>query len=93
MDDSDSLTYRLTRLVVNNPKPRIQNRKGGVVALQEPQDAAWGHVGRPPVAAFAICAAVAEAQQTGKIFRIGYLDGSTVSGSGRTSNKMTRHQT
>jgi len=28
-----------------------------------------------------MCAAVAEAQQTGKIFRIGYLDGSTVSGS------------
>jgi hypothetical protein len=44
-------------------------------------------------AAFAMCAAVAEEQQTGKIFRIGYLDGSTVSGSGRTNNKMTRHQT
>jgi putative tryptophan/tyrosine transport system substrate-binding protein len=31
--------------------------------------------------ALAICGAVVEAQQTGRIFRIGYLDGSTASGS------------
>jgi putative tryptophan/tyrosine transport system substrate-binding protein len=33
------------------------------------------------VFALAICGAVVEAQQTGRIFRIGYLDGSTASGS------------
>jgi putative tryptophan/tyrosine transport system substrate-binding protein len=31
--------------------------------------------------AFALCGAVADAQQTGKIFRIGFLDQSTASGS------------
>jgi putative ABC transport system substrate-binding protein len=46
---------------------RIKNRKlvVGIVAL---------------VIAFAMCGAVAEAQQAGKIFRIGYLDPSTASG-------------
>ena len=31
--------------------------------------------------AFALCGAVADAQQAGKIFRIGFLDGSTAAGS------------
>jgi ABC-type uncharacterized transport system substrate-binding protein len=50
-----------------NPKSKIQNRKlAGMVAL---------------VVIFAFGAAVAQAQQTGKIFRIGFLDQSTASGS------------
>ena len=49
------------------PWTKIQNPKWvGIVAL---------------VVAFALCGAVAEAQQTGKILRIGFLDGSTASGS------------
>src|ERR1051325_3548251 len=43
-----------------NPKSAIQNRKWvGIVAL---------------AFAFTLCGAVADAQQTGKIYRIGYLD-------------------
>jgi putative tryptophan/tyrosine transport system substrate-binding protein len=51
------------------PEPcrRIENRKWvGIVAF---------------AVAFALCGAVAHAQQTGKIFRIGFLDSSTASGS------------
>jgi ABC-type uncharacterized transport system substrate-binding protein len=50
------------------PEPcrRIENRKWvGIVAF---------------AVAFALCGAVAHAQQTGKIFRIGFLDNSTASG-------------
>ena len=50
-----------------NLKSAIQNPKWvGIVAL---------------VIAFTICGAVASAQQLGKIFRVGYLDTSTASGS------------
>jgi putative ABC transport system substrate-binding protein len=50
----------------DNPKSKIQNPKlVGVFAL---------------AVAFALCGAVAHAQQTGKIFRIGFLDTSTASG-------------
>ena len=49
------------------PSRSIQNRKlGGLVAI---------------VVAFALCGAVVDAQQAGKIFRIGFLDTSTASGS------------
>ena len=51
----------------DNPKSAIQNLKWlGIVAI---------------VLTFALAAAVAEAQQPGKIFRIGYLDGGTAAGS------------
>jgi putative ABC transport system substrate-binding protein len=51
----------------DNRKSEIKNRKlAGIVAI---------------VIAFAICEVVAQAQQTGKIFRIGFLDASTASGS------------
>jgi putative ABC transport system substrate-binding protein len=51
----------------DNPKSAIQNPKWrGLVAF---------------VLAFVLCGAVAQAQQAGKIFRIGYLDPSTASGS------------
>jgi putative ABC transport system substrate-binding protein len=50
-----------------NLKSAIQNRKwAGLVAF---------------AFAFTLCGAVADAQQPGKIFRIGYLDASTASGS------------
>ena len=50
----------------DNRQSKIQNRKWvGLVAIG---------------VAFALCGAVAAAQQTGKIFRIGFLDGSTASG-------------
>ena len=50
---------------VLNPKSTIQNPKwAGLLAL---------------ALAFTLCGAVAEAQQTGKIFRIGFLDASTAS--------------
>src|SRR5947207_2464157 len=50
-----------------NRKSKIQNRKwAGLFAI---------------VVALATCGAVAHAQQTGKIFRIGFLDTSTASGS------------
>jgi hypothetical protein len=58
---------RVLDSVLGNRKTKIQNRKlVGIVAL---------------VFAIAICGAAAEAQQTGKIFRIGFLDASTASGS------------
>ena len=51
----------------SEPRRKIKHRKSpGIVAL---------------VIAFAMCGAVASAQQPGKIFRIGYLDPSTASGS------------
>jgi hypothetical protein len=51
----------------DNRKSKIQNRKlVGIVAL---------------VVAFALCGAVAQAQQTGKVLRIGFLDSSTAAGS------------
>jgi putative ABC transport system substrate-binding protein len=51
----------------DNRKFKIQNRKlVGIVAL---------------IIAFALCGAMAQAQQTGKVARIGYLDTSTASGS------------
>ena len=51
----------------DNPKSAIGNLKSvGLVAL---------------AVAFALCGAVAHAQQTGKISRIGFLDPSTASGS------------
>jgi putative tryptophan/tyrosine transport system substrate-binding protein len=49
-----------------NPKSAIQNPKwAGLLAL---------------TLAFTLCGAVADAQQTGKVFRIGFLDSSTASG-------------
>jgi putative ABC transport system substrate-binding protein len=51
--------------IIQNPKSKIQNRVVGFVAL---------------AVAFALCGAVAQAQQAGKIFRIGFLDLSTASG-------------
>ena len=51
----------------DNRKSKIQNRKlVGIVAL---------------VVAFALCGAVSQAQQTGKVLRIGFLDSSTAAGS------------
>jgi ABC-type uncharacterized transport system substrate-binding protein len=51
----------------DNRKSKIENRKlVGLIAI---------------VVAFALCGAVASAQQAGKIFRIGFLDPSTASGS------------
>ena len=50
----------------DNPKSAIQNPKWLGLAL---------------AVAFALCGAVAEAQQAGKVFRIGFLDPSTASGS------------
>ena len=51
-----------------NPKSKIQNRKlVGLIAL---------------VVTLVMCGAVAQAQQAGKIFRIGFLDGGTAAGSG-----------
>src|SRR5437867_2666312 len=51
--------------VSDNRKSKIQNRKLALFAI---------------VVALTVCGARAEAQQTGKIFRIGFLDGSTASG-------------
>ncbi len=57
---------RLLASLSDNRKSKIENRKlVGLVAL---------------VVALAIGGAVATAQQTGKIFRIGFLDNSTASG-------------
>jgi putative tryptophan/tyrosine transport system substrate-binding protein len=57
---------RVIDSVVGNRKSKIQNRKlVGILAL---------------VVAFGTCGAGASAQQTGKIFRIGFLDNSTASG-------------
>jgi hypothetical protein len=51
----------------DNRKSAIQNRKWvGLFAI---------------VVAFTVCGARAEAQQTGKVPRVGFLDGSTASGS------------
>jgi putative tryptophan/tyrosine transport system substrate-binding protein len=51
---------------INNPRSAIQNPKwAGLLAL---------------ALAFSLCEPVAGAQQTGKIFRIGFLDSSTASG-------------
>ena len=51
----------------DNRKSKIQNRKwAGIVAI---------------VVALAVFGARVEAQQTGKVFRIGFLDSSTASGS------------
>ena len=51
----------------DNPKSAIQNRKWlGIVAF---------------AFAFTLCGAVADAQQPGKVYRIGFLDPSTASGS------------
>jgi ABC-type uncharacterized transport system substrate-binding protein len=56
---------RLSVSQSDNRKSKIQNRKlVGLIAI---------------VVAFALCGAVASAQQTGKIFRIGFLDPSTAS--------------
>jgi putative ABC transport system substrate-binding protein len=50
---------------IENLKSKIQNRMAGLVAL---------------AVAFALCGAEAQAQQAGKVFRIGYLDPSNASG-------------
>ena len=56
-------TKRVSDSCSDNRKSKIQNRKlAGLFAI---------------VVAFTVCGARAEAQQTGKIFRIGYLDNST----------------
>ena len=51
---------------IENPKSKIQNVVVGVFAL---------------AVAFALCGPGADAQQTGKVLRIGVLDPSTASGS------------
>ena len=57
---------RVLRSCSDNLKSKIQNRKwAGIVALVVP---------------LAVTGATAEAQQTGKVPRIGFLDGSTASG-------------
>jgi ABC-type uncharacterized transport system substrate-binding protein len=57
---------KMSGSVSDNRKSKIQNRKlVGIVTL---------------IIAFAMCGAVATAQQPGKIFRIGFLDSSTASG-------------
>jgi hypothetical protein len=57
---------RVLDSVVGNRKSKIQNRKlVGIIAI---------------VVAFATCGALAQAQQTGKFARIGFLDNSTASG-------------
>ena len=60
-------TKRVSDSCSDNRKSKIQNRKlAGLFAI---------------VVAFAVCGARAEAQQTGKVPRIGFLDNSTASGS------------
>ena len=64
---SENSWLRILMSLSANPKSVIQNPKWlGIVAL---------------VVIFITCGAVASAQQTGKIFRIGFLDTSTASGS------------
>ena len=61
------MVNRFFRSRFPNPKSKIQNRKwAGFLAV---------------AFAFVLCGVVAEAQQTGKVFRIGFLDSSTASGS------------
>jgi putative ABC transport system substrate-binding protein len=58
---------RILKSCSDNPKSKIENPKWlGLVAL---------------AVTFALCGAVVDAQQPGKIFRIGFLDNSTASGS------------
>ena len=60
-------TKRVSDSCSDNRKSKIQNRKlAGLFAI---------------VVAFTVCGARAEAQQTGKVLRIGFLDSSTASGS------------
>jgi len=51
---------------IENPKSKIQNAMAGLFAI---------------VVALTLCGAMTQAQQSGKIFRIGFLDASTASGS------------
>ena len=65
MDEKTSL--RVRNSCSDNRKSKIQNLKwAGLFAI---------------IVALTVCGARADAQQTGKIFRIGFLDGSTASGS------------
>jgi putative tryptophan/tyrosine transport system substrate-binding protein len=61
----DKTLVRSIRVRSDNPKSAIQNPKWAGLAL---------------AVAFALCGAVADAQQAGKVFRIGILDSSTASG-------------
>jgi putative ABC transport system substrate-binding protein len=64
---SKLVSTRTQRVLSDNPKSKIENPKWlGLVAF---------------AVAFALCGAVAHAQQAGKIVRIGFLDSSTASGS------------
>ena len=58
--------HRSLLLTIENPKSKIQNLVAGLFVI---------------VVALTMCGARAEAQQTGKVTRIGFLDGSTASGS------------
>ncbi|HEX2931789.1 MAG TPA: hypothetical protein VHV54_18825, partial [Candidatus Binatia bacterium] len=62
----NTLVKRFLDSFSDNRKSKIQNRKLVGIAL---------------IITFAMCGAMVEAQQPGKIFRIGYLGNSTASGS------------
>jgi putative ABC transport system substrate-binding protein len=62
----DILLKRFLNSCPDKQQSKIQNRLVGLVAI---------------AVAFAVCGAVVDAQQTGKVARIGFLDNSTASGS------------
>jgi len=73
------LSIRTLRISSDNLKSKIQNPKlVGIFAVG---------------VAFAMCGAVATAQQPGKAARIGYLDDSTAAGSGELLDTFRKHMT
>jgi ABC-type uncharacterized transport system substrate-binding protein len=65
---------RVPKSFSDNPKPVLSFAEGS--AIQNPK---WAGL-LTLALAFSLCGAVAGAQQTGKTFRIGFLDNSTASG-------------